>query len=298
MANNKPSNIPAVKQLLENNQQALQEALPKHLPVTKLIRVMVTQMSLNPKLQECTQASLVGSLLESCLYGLEPDGRDAALVPFYNGKKKTMEAKFISMYQGDLKLARRTGEVALVYAEVVRENDKFNIQKGMNPDLVHVPSLKDAGATIGAYAVIKLKSGEADFVWMTREEIEKIRNSSKAKGASPWSDWWDEMAKKTVLKRMLKQAPKASEIVNDSGMADTVFKAMDALPLPTAEEEAENSIAAPERASESKPAITSPEAAAASVEQGKEPAAPVEKVDTETGEVTEVAAGDVPFPEM
>jgi len=294
MANNLPSNIPAVKTLLEKNQVALQEALPKHIPVAKLIRVMVTQMSVNPALQKCTQVSLIGSLLKCCLYGLEPDGRDGALVPFGN------VATFIPMYQGELKIARRTGEVSLIYAEVVRENDEFHMTKGLNPDLQHTPSLKDAGETIGAYAVIKLKSGESDFVWMTKADVEKVRNSSKAKNSGPWTQWWDEMAKKTVLKRMLKQAPKASEVQKEFDEADVnVFRAMDVLNLPTPQEEAQASIEAPKRVSEATPDDGARNTDGTPYEGVSGGPATQEKVDTETGEVTQgqpAQNNDVPFP--
>lgn len=242
-----PSSLPVIKKLLDDNKQSLNEALPRHIPVQKLIRVMVTQLSVNPALQKCTQQSLIGALLECCLYGLEPDGRDAALVPYFNGKTKCTEAKFIPMYTGELKIARRSGEIALVYADVVKKNDKFEIKKGLNPDLIHIPSITDGGATLGAYAVIKLKSGEADFIWMTKDDIEKVRNSSKAKNAGPWCDWWDEMAKKTALKRILKQAPKASETQNESNIADNVYKGLQALPLLTPEQEAQDYIDPPKR---------------------------------------------------
>ena len=94
---NLPSNVNTVKGLLDENQTALQEALPRHIQVNKLIRVVVTQLSANPKLQECTKISLISSILESALYGLEPDGKEAALVPFKI--KKVMTCTFMPMYR-------------------------------------------------------------------------------------------------------------------------------------------------------------------------------------------------------
>ena len=211
----KPSSVTSVKTLLEANKTALQTALPRHISVEKLIRVALTVLSTNPKLQECTQVSLIGAILQSALTGLEPDGVEAALVPFYNGRKKVYECQFQPMYQGLIKLSRQ-GErgTTLFYAEVVRENDEFSIVRGLRPDLIHViPTKGERGGIIGVYAVFHLQdNGGVDFEYMTVEEVEKVRLISKAKDAGPWSQWWEEQAKKTVIKRLSKRAPKSSEL--------------------------------------------------------------------------------------
>jgi len=287
---NLPSNVNTVKGLLDENQTALQEALPRHIQVNKLIRVVVTQLSANPKLQECTKISLISSILESALYGLEPDGKEAALVPFKI--KNVMTCTFMPMYRGQMKLARRSGEIALMYAEIVRDVDEFSMEKGLEPRLIHKPDLKGGGVIIGAYAVYRLKSGEADFVWMNKEQVDKIRGRSKAKDSGPWQTDYEEMAKKTVIKRMLKMTPSEVEKqVDDPEVADNVYKALATLPLPSVEQEAEDSIAAPQKK------LTTDQVAEKVEEDTHVMTGPAPDLNPE-GDLAEAPAGaDVPFPD-
>ncbi len=213
-----PSSVPVVRELLEKNQESLAQALPKHIDPQRLMRVVLTGLTMNPTLQKCTTNSLMASLLRCALYGLEPDGVEAALVPFYDGKNKRFEAQLQPMYQGVIKLARQSGEITLFYAETVHENDEFFMQKGLQPKLEHTPALKgDRGEPIGAYAVFKFRdSNDADFEYMTGAEIQKIADgvlskiqNEYARKYSPWVTYPLEMWKKTVIKRLAKRAPKS-----------------------------------------------------------------------------------------
>ena len=47
---------------------------------------------------------------------------------------------------------------------------------------------------------------------MTVQEIEKVRSVSKTGKSGPWVQWWDEMAKKTVIHRLAKRVPTSSDI--------------------------------------------------------------------------------------
>lgn len=237
-----------VKEMLEKNKDALAQALPRHMPVEKIIRIAFTQLQKNKRLQECTQFSFVGAVLESAFYGLEPDGREAALVPYK--VRGVMTCTFQPMYRGLIKLARNSGDLALIYSEIVREGDDFEMEKGLEPKLRHRPNIEGRGKPRGGYAVYRLKSGEADFAWMSVEEIEKIRKRSKAANDGPWVTDWDEMAKKTLIKRVLKVAPSSVErMVDNPESRDVVFKGLETLSLPTPEEEAEGSIEEPRRLS-------------------------------------------------
>jgi recombination protein RecT len=92
---------------------------------------------------------------------------------------------------------------------VVYEGDEFAISYGSSQELRHVPTLKsvDRGGVIGAYAYAKLKSGEEQWVFMTTDEIEAVRKRSKAANNGPWVTDWNEMGKKTALKRLCKVLP-------------------------------------------------------------------------------------------
>ena len=117
-------------------------------------------------------------------------------------------------YKGMVKLATDTGSIQWSKAELVRENDEFEIismdqlpTHKFNPFATEA----DRGEVIGGYCVAKLADGSHMIETMSREELDKVRNSSKAKSAkSPWQTWPTEMMKKTIIKRASKSWPKTS----------------------------------------------------------------------------------------
>ncbi|MBW1723713.1 MAG: recombinase RecT [Deltaproteobacteria bacterium] len=113
--------------------------------------------------------------------------------------------------RGFLDLARRSGQVITLYAHVVHENDEWDFEYGLEPTLHHKPTKDDPGEMVGAYAVVRLKDGGYDFEWMWRREIDAIRRSSKAAGDGPWVTHYEEMAKKTVIRRLAKRLPLSIE---------------------------------------------------------------------------------------
>ena len=213
--------MPVVRELLEDNKESLAQALPKHIDPQRLMRVVLTGLTMNPTLQKCTTQSLMASLLRCALYGLEPDGVEAALVPFWDNRNKVFEAQLQPMYQGVIKLARQSGEITLFYADIIHEKDEFFMQKGTDPKLDHKPLISgDRGEPLGAYAVFKFRdSNDVDFEYMIGEDIRKIRDqilgkikNEAAKKYSPWVAYELEMWKKTVIKRLAKRAPKSFQL--------------------------------------------------------------------------------------
>ncbi len=180
-------------------------ALPKHLKPERFIRIALTALTRTPKLMQCTQASLISCLLDLSQLGLEPDGRKAHLIPY--GEKCTL----IIDYKGLVDLARRSGEISDIHADVVCENDKFDYSFGTDAKLLHKPALSNKGKVIAAYSFVKLKDGSASYEVMSIDEIAAIRKRSKASGNGPWVTDWNEMAKKTVFRRHAKWLPLSSE---------------------------------------------------------------------------------------
>lgn len=183
-------------------------ALPKHLTIDRFVRVALTAFNKTPKLADCTRESLLACLLDCSSLGLEPDGRKAHLIPY--GDKCTL----IVDYKGLVELARRSGEISDVHADVVCENDFFEYSFGTDGKLVHRPALKARGKAIGAYAFVKLRDGGSSYDVMNVDEIEKVRKISRAANASAWKDHWDEMAKKTIFRRLSKWLPVSSEFMD------------------------------------------------------------------------------------
>lgn len=109
-----------------------------------------------------------------------------------------------------LSIARRSGEIASVVAEVVHEKDEFEIEYGMEPKLIHKPFIDgDPGALRGAYVVVRFKGDGAEplIKYMPKSEIDAHRKRSKAYSSGPWVTDYDEMAKKTVFRSVFKWLP-------------------------------------------------------------------------------------------
>ena len=184
----------------------ISSALPANVPANKFISTAVVAVQLNPDILDCEKQSIINSCMRAAADGLILDGREAALVKFGN------EATYMPMTQGIIKKVRNSGELSTLSAHVVKENDEFSYELGDEEKIVHRPALKDRGAPIGAYAIAKLRDGGIAREWMTIEEIEEVRAVSRAKNGGPWKQWWGEMARKTVIRRLSKRLPMSSEL--------------------------------------------------------------------------------------
>jgi recombination protein RecT len=189
--------------------EKLRVALPKHLTPERFAGVALTQINTNPGLLNCTQESLFKCLLQLGQIGLEPDGRRAHLVPF--GKECTL----LIDYKGLVELALRNGDVARIHADVVYESEveagDFIYNRGRVEK--HNKSLMpNRGNVVAAYAEVEFLNGSAKAEVMTHEEIEAIRTEAKSANSMPWTKHWNEMAKKTVFRRLAKWLPLSPEI--------------------------------------------------------------------------------------
>ncbi len=216
----KPGNT--VFDLIKRMEPEIKRALPKQISTERFTRIAMTAVRNNPKLQACDPMSFIAALMQSAQLGLEPNTPlgQAYLIPY--GK----EVQFQIGYQGMLTLAYRTGEYQSIYAMPVYKNDKFEYEYGLNEKLVHIPADDPEGEPIYYYAVYKLQNGGHGFVVMSRQQIEKHRDkyspSAKQGKFSPWNTDFDSMAKKTVLKQLLKYAPKSVEFAIQVAQDETI----------------------------------------------------------------------------
>ena len=165
----------------------------------------------NPKLLQSDPATILEAIRDSATLGLEPNGLmgEGYVLPYYDKKRGRYVAQFQVGWRGLLKLIRRSGDVASVDAQVVFAADEFDVELGTEPRITHKPNLTTRGNRIGAYAYARLHSGELVIEWMNEADIALVRRSSKAADDGPWVDWPDEMARKTVVKRLAKRLPLA-----------------------------------------------------------------------------------------
>jgi len=195
-----------IRGLIETPEFAAQieKALPKHLTPDRFVRIAITAMAKNPKLQECTKTSFFNCLLNLSQLGLEPDGYHAHLIPYKD------ECQLIIDYKGLVDLTMRSGKVANIHADVVCENDVFAYNMGM-VEQHRIGLRKERGAVYAVYAIVTFKDGSKKAEVMSRDDVEKIRKRSGAGTNGPWMTDWNEMAKKTVFRRLAKWLPISPE---------------------------------------------------------------------------------------
>lgn len=203
----------------------IKKALPNTITPERFTRIVLSAISNNKQLQQCTPNSFLAGMMNAAQLGLEPNTPlgQAYLIPYKN--KGTLEAQFQIGYKGLIDLAYRSGQVKTIYAEEVYENDEFEYELGLNPKLVHKPAIKDRGEVIYYYAVFKLVNGGEGFTVMSKDDITRHMNRfSKAANAgfSPWQSNFSEMAKKTVIKKVLKYAPLSTDILRKIAEDETI----------------------------------------------------------------------------
>lgn len=216
----KASPSKGMEQLLTKMAGQIQKALPSMVSSERFQRVALTAFSNSPKLQQCDPMSFIAAMMQSAQLGLEPNTPlgQAYLIPYKN------QVQFQIGYKGLLELAQRSGKIKTLYAHEVRENDTFDIDYGLNQTLTHKPLLKgDRGEVIGYYAVYHLDTGGNSFIFMTKAEVlEHAEKFSKTFKNGPWQTDFDAMAKKTVIKQLLKYAPMSIEMQKAVSADETV----------------------------------------------------------------------------
>lgn len=195
--------------------------LPRHIPVDRFKRVVLTAANGNPDLLGAHRRSLIGACMRAAQDGLLPDGREGALVIF-NTKQKDDQGKeywikavqWMPMVYGIIKKMRNSGELASIVAHEVYKEDHFKYTLGDDERIEHEPYMGpgDPGPIIAAYAVARFKDGTIQREVMTRAQIDRVRAVSRSKDKAPWVEWFGEMARKTVTRRLSKYLPTSTEI--------------------------------------------------------------------------------------
>lgn len=225
----KKDNLESYKRIMEAQKAHLERALPKHVSIERFMRLCLNALANTPKLFECSKESFFLSVMRAASLGLEPDGLsgEAYLIPYGN------VCQLVIGYKGLMKLAWNSGEISRLSVESVCANDEINLD--FFGDCYFKPKLNGSrGAVIGFIAVAKFKQdGALAFEYMNLEQVEKIRDNSQAwkqalKDAKrnengeivkfvnkwnkeidsvPWFHHFEEMGKKTIMRRFAKRLP-------------------------------------------------------------------------------------------
>ena len=206
----------SIADLIRAMEPEIKKALPSVMTPERFTRMALSALNTNPKLQACTQMSFLAALMNAAQLGLEPNTSlgQAYLIPYKN--KGVLECQFQIGYKGLIDLVYRNENVQTVQAHTVYENDVFSYEFGLHPDLKHKPTLKERGNVIGFYAMFCLKNGGFGFEVMSKADIDlhaKTYSQGIESVYSPWTTNYEEMAKKTVIKKVLKYAPLKTDFI-------------------------------------------------------------------------------------
>jgi len=213
---------------LEKRKGDFARLLPKYLSPERFFAIAYQAVARTPELQECTIESLLRCAMRSAELGLELGGvkGHAYMVPFNNKRTGRKEAQFISGYRGLAHLTLLAGGVQKVWANVVHKGERFEVELGSEPRLLHTPApvgpQRKNEDIVGFYAVAKLANGEVQFDVMSKADVDAIRARSKARDNGPWVTDYSEMGKKTVFRRLQKWLP-----MTDGQGADRLAKALE-----------------------------------------------------------------------
>lgn len=201
----------SLKAALEQNREAI-TAVSRYVDPKRLAKVALVAASKNPTLLACTPASIVRSVIQAAELGLDPSGSFGGchLVPFRN-KTGQYESQLIVDYRGLIDIAYRTGAVKYIEARVVYEDETFEVEYGARPRLLHVPNLKaeTARKILCFYAVAHVADSEFPLIEvMTKGQVDGIRNRSRAGQSGPWQTDYEQMGRKTVIKRIFNYIPR------------------------------------------------------------------------------------------
>ena len=212
-------------------QSQIQQALPSMVDPEQFMRACITTIRLNPDLQKCSPASIIGCAMQTAQLGLAPDAvlGQAYWVPFHNSRTGQKEATFIIGYRGQLELIRRTGQVQSIMAREVYAGDEFELEYGLTEKLVHRPALNidpDPANITHIYAVAHMIGGGHAMFVMTKSQVDAIRRRSKASNSGPWVTDYAAMARKTVIRQLVKYLPLSVEAQRDLARDGTISRSL------------------------------------------------------------------------
>lgn len=213
---------------VEKQRWRVEQMLPPDLPFDRFHANVLNALRSNAAVLDATPTSLIEACMKAAYDGLRIDGREAAIVTrdmTYSKntpqERKVTIATYMPMAFGLIQQIYRGGEVKSMYADVIRENDVYEVLRGTNPGIYHKPLLSgERGEIIAAYSVATLKGGEVTYELLDRKDLGDIRGAATTQNV--WKGWPGEMAKKSAIRRHRKTLPLGDRdiIIKDSEETD------------------------------------------------------------------------------
>ena len=214
-----------IEEMIRAMEPEIRKALPSVVTPERFTRMALSALNTTPKLRECTRMSFLAALMNAAQLGLEPNTSlgQAYLIPYNN--KGTLECQFQIGYKGMIDLVYRNEMVQTIQAHCVYKNDEFDYELGLEPKLKHKPALEERGELTVVYAMFRLQNGGCSFEVMSKADIDAYANrysQSINSDYSPWRSNYEEMAKKTVIKQVLKYAPLKTDFMRAMAVDNAV----------------------------------------------------------------------------
>ena len=224
--------------------ERIRAVLPPGINADRFVQTALSAYNRTPELQSCTPGSVIQSFIRAAEIGLMPNtAHGHAYLMVFNSKQKDgswlKEAQLVIGYKGYVYMATKYGIFSAVDSRDVYARDHFEVIYDPEARMIHRPYMgdEDRGPLTHVYAYGRLKTGGVLFEVMSRRQVEEVRDATmKGDKLNPtWRNWFTEMAKKTVLRRFLKDQPcddalaKALEYDAEVDAAATVVNAVEPL---------------------------------------------------------------------
>ncbi len=210
--------IKGIQNLLSNNYFKTIIHLLKsnhNISAEQFIESCLNSIKRTPKLLQCDTKSLFGAMMHCAEVGLKPDTPDqhCFLIPRYNRKTNRLEANFEIGYKGLIEIMYRNPSIVKVFPSAVYENDTFDYEYGLEPNLVHKPFRgEDRGGLDAVYCFVKFDNGEKLFTVVEKHELAKIEgisaNQTEHSAYNNGKDVFNFMQIKVAIKKISKILPK------------------------------------------------------------------------------------------
>ena len=189
--------------------------LPSRDKVERFMGACLSQVAV-PKngyrLLQCSKESWYSAISASARWDVLPDGINGYLIPYGNSLTFQISAR------GLVDFLKRNKVVKDVGAWIVYENDEF--QMDMGKVIKHTFDFRDSeresSRVCGVWCRAVLPDSSTKDMWMGVSDIEKIRTTAKSKDV--WEKWYDQMAIKSVIKRLcktLENTPELNSLLKD-----------------------------------------------------------------------------------
>lgn len=140
------------------------------------VTAIISAVSANPTLQECTYPSIISSALQGVSMGLAPSPQlgQFYMVPFKNKKDGTAVATFVPGYKGYIQLAYRSGQYADLDARPVVDGEYKGLDRVTGRPVfewVENDALREQLPVVGYMAYFELVNGARKVLYWSKEKM-------------------------------------------------------------------------------------------------------------------------------